>query len=1259
LGEILKEDMNMSDSQENAENCKLRAFEKNNYFYGKLMTVRDFVLEQNYVNDKRWLINNLLFGSGTVCGLNVSLKNGTNIVIEPGFAIDKCGREIILPENVSLTLSANDTPSNGNKKAIYISYKECPKERVRAQTASTCDEVCANNRVEESYDIEIKDVTEDGSTNEDICGKWTNHTSNVFIPESGELKFKRKVKKYVSEGDFFEVYLELTNLNSNPTSIPDITDIIPTGLKFVEGSNIIGGTIPFGETIKKWYVVKVEKPTPTKIFTLKATINGANDPRSDSIIEVKSPAEISEQLFKKLITSWTKPCLEENIDSEVKIAELSLGTDGSIIVDNTKRKLVNNNKYMTKMLECLRVQASALEDQTLGIKEKLAPSKIKLVAKPDKIDADGVTSEITITVTNDAEVELPGIDVKLISTLGTIDSIVTTETDGSVKAILTSGPISGIATIMATTGIGTAVTQVEFLSTNGSIEGIVKVEGTGASIPDATVSVGSITKTTIGDGKFLLENVPYGNQVVRAFAEKYEEGSLRVSVPKGETRSGIIFYLTAISTIGEITGRVLDKDGNVMETEVTVTGGDSITNADENGNYILSNVTARDTPITVTASARGYQTQTQSAKVRADHTTSGIDFKLEIATGTIKGIVTTSFKRMVKELAIESISVIPERRVPGDIGLPIGSKGIPDASVSVVGMDLSVMTDEFGKYEIKNVPLGTRTVSVSAENYNASTSSVFVEEKTITLNFQLTKLVTTGTVTGRVTTIIARIVKNNTRSLPAIVAMDPGARLIDLPNIIQEEVGIEGAIVTVAGKSVVTEASGNYTILNVPSGSQEVSASATGYVAQKGTVSVAAAGTATANFQLVMAISRGTISGKVTQYSGKTTRCIAGPPGIIPVVGIKGAVVSVAGTNLTAITEDLGNYIISDVPTGTYTLNASAQGYNTGTQGATVNENLTIAVNFALVLLPTTGEISGRVTNMSGEPIFSAGVNLAEVGDSVLTDESGTYRFPNVLPGSYTVNVTASGYNNPSRTVSVNAGQTTSADFKLEKVTNGTIIGIITDSENKGITGARVYVGVTKLSATTDNSGKYEISNVPKGWHEVVANADLFKTGTIEIEVFAGKIVTVDFKLEKIDYGAIKGIITDIENKGIFGARVTVENTNFSATTDSYGNYSMYNVPQGWHALEIRADLYIAVGAEINVVAGKEVTKDFKLEKTPILEPIYRKSVSISECPSGRPTIVPKSEVSKAKSACLAGRPTIAPVKETKTPIKAKKGTKK
>ena len=53
------------------KNLKCFPFERNRYFYGKLLSVEDFETEQKYFNDKRRTINRFLFGSGVVCGLNV------------------------------------------------------------------------------------------------------------------------------------------------------------------------------------------------------------------------------------------------------------------------------------------------------------------------------------------------------------------------------------------------------------------------------------------------------------------------------------------------------------------------------------------------------------------------------------------------------------------------------------------------------------------------------------------------------------------------------------------------------------------------------------------------------------------------------------------------------------------------------------------------------------------------------------------------------------------------------------------------------------------------------------------------------------------------------------------------------------------------------------------------------------------------------------------------------------------------------------
>lgn len=70
---------------------------RNRYFYGKLLDVFHFEMEQNYFNEKRWLLNRLITGYGVVCGLNVTLApDGQSVVVSPGIAIDKCGREIIV-----------------------------------------------------------------------------------------------------------------------------------------------------------------------------------------------------------------------------------------------------------------------------------------------------------------------------------------------------------------------------------------------------------------------------------------------------------------------------------------------------------------------------------------------------------------------------------------------------------------------------------------------------------------------------------------------------------------------------------------------------------------------------------------------------------------------------------------------------------------------------------------------------------------------------------------------------------------------------------------------------------------------------------------------------------------------------------------------------------------------------------------------------------------------------------------------------------
>ena len=86
-------------AQPSHQRTDLKTPVRNRYFYGKLLDVFHFEMEQTYFNSKRWLLNRHVTGPGVVCGLDVELTPDRKcIVVLPGVAIDYCGREIIVTE---------------------------------------------------------------------------------------------------------------------------------------------------------------------------------------------------------------------------------------------------------------------------------------------------------------------------------------------------------------------------------------------------------------------------------------------------------------------------------------------------------------------------------------------------------------------------------------------------------------------------------------------------------------------------------------------------------------------------------------------------------------------------------------------------------------------------------------------------------------------------------------------------------------------------------------------------------------------------------------------------------------------------------------------------------------------------------------------------------------------------------------------------------------------------------------------------------
>ncbi len=141
-------------------NRRYYSFERNNYFYGKLLTSRDFEDEQNYMNNKRRLVNRVLHGSGVVYGLDVVPVDESSIVIQSGMALDASGREIVVQNTqvVKLSTVRGYRDLKTSSACLGIAYAEEKTEPVYAVMKKDADAAEHQyNHLKEGYELFLMD----------------------------------------------------------------------------------------------------------------------------------------------------------------------------------------------------------------------------------------------------------------------------------------------------------------------------------------------------------------------------------------------------------------------------------------------------------------------------------------------------------------------------------------------------------------------------------------------------------------------------------------------------------------------------------------------------------------------------------------------------------------------------------------------------------------------------------------------------------------------------------------------------------------------------------------------------------------------------------------------------------------------------------------------------------------------------------------------------------------------------------------------
>lgn len=159
-----------------------RVTERLRYFSGQLLQAEDLRDEQDYLLD-RIRSHNRLHGYGTVCGLAVAPTDPPSgqVVVEPGVALDCCGREIVLEEEIEL--SVTDLVSKARRRGSVFVTLGYGEEEVDPTPAAATDgpEHVRASRIREvpvvgviGHDPEAQERPAEDRTGIVPCHEWSN-----------------------------------------------------------------------------------------------------------------------------------------------------------------------------------------------------------------------------------------------------------------------------------------------------------------------------------------------------------------------------------------------------------------------------------------------------------------------------------------------------------------------------------------------------------------------------------------------------------------------------------------------------------------------------------------------------------------------------------------------------------------------------------------------------------------------------------------------------------------------------------------------------------------------------------------------------------------------------------------------------------------------------------------------------------------------------------------------------------------------------
>lgn len=269
------------------KNRELLPFSRNRYYKGKMLTSADFAAEQEYGNNKRRFINQMVHGSGIACGLGVVSLDDLSILVESGMAIDDLGREVVLESSVVKKLSVipGFDQLETNEASLCIRYQETPSQPVYAVGGQEGGQEYEYNRTEEKSELFLQDSI----AAENLFEAETEFLTGGTLFASHDYEVSFHIPANICAGHYVKAVLTVKKTGADRSDLSYEAVMQTPALTAADGSqelklSLENVVLEQGETLEKeyWLLAQPEALEDTSVMlkagSVSASIGGSPVP---------------------------------------------------------------------------------------------------------------------------------------------------------------------------------------------------------------------------------------------------------------------------------------------------------------------------------------------------------------------------------------------------------------------------------------------------------------------------------------------------------------------------------------------------------------------------------------------------------------------------------------------------------------------------------------------------------------------------------------------------------------------------------------------------------------------------------------------------------------------------------------------------------------------------------------------------------------------------------------------------------------------